>query len=440
MRLYKHVIATLLVLFSLNISAQIDFLQSGPMVGYSEMREVQLWVQTTESAEVKIVYWEKGASNNQYHTLPVVTDKSKAFSCKLLADKVLPDKIYEYEIWINRRKVELPYPCEFQSQNLWQWRTDAPDFKIALGSCSYISEERFDRPGKPYGGDYQIFSSIDSTKPDLMLWLGDNIYLREADWNTYTGIYHRYTHTRSLPEMQALLANTHNYAIWDDHDFGPNDADGSFIHKEKTLEAFKNFWANPTFGNSKTPGTYSQFSFNDCDFFLLDNRYNRTPKYNVGNREILGKQQREWLIAALKNSRATFKFIAVGGQFLSSAATYENHENYKEEKQWILKRLEEENIKGVVFLTGDRHHGEISKQTLANELVVYDITSSPLTSRAHKKVKEENQFRVENSLIKQRHFTTIEVQGKRKKRVLTIKSFGSDGELLFEHLIEQPKY
>jgi len=38
---------------------QADNLQSGPMVGYSNMREVMLWVQTRDSAKVIFRYWEK---------------------------------------------------------------------------------------------------------------------------------------------------------------------------------------------------------------------------------------------------------------------------------------------------------------------------------------------------------------------------------------------
>gem|GEM_PF-6823568 len=47
------------------VFAQANLLQSGPMVGYSEMKEVLLWVQTKSSAKVKFAYWEKGnASQN----------------------------------------------------------------------------------------------------------------------------------------------------------------------------------------------------------------------------------------------------------------------------------------------------------------------------------------------------------------------------------------
>ena len=42
--------------FSAELFAQ-DLLEAGPMVGYSAMRETELWVQTKSSASVKFVYW-----------------------------------------------------------------------------------------------------------------------------------------------------------------------------------------------------------------------------------------------------------------------------------------------------------------------------------------------------------------------------------------------
>ncbi|MGB0404110.1 MAG: alkaline phosphatase D family protein [Salibacteraceae bacterium] len=417
---------------------QQSLLQSGPMVGYSEMKEVAIWAQTNQEAYVSLSYWEKDLDEKKYQTETIKTTKKTGFTALLIADSVLPGRLYDYQLIINNIPIKRPYPCLFRTQSLWQWRTDPPDFKFVIGSCNYVSESQYDRPGKPYGGDYGIFKSIDQINPEMMLWLGDNIYLREVDWNTQTGINYRYTHTRSLPEMQPLLARTHHYAIWDDHDFGPNDSHGSFTHKDITLEAFKNFWANPSYGINGKPGITSQFSYNDCDFFLLDNRYNRTPVYDSANSEILGSEQIDWLIAALKASRSPFKFVAVGGQFLNSAKTYENHSRYPKERDYILKRIADENIKGVVFLNGDRHHGEISKLTLQNKIDVYDITSSPLTSRAHKKVKEYNEYRVEGSLITERHFTVIDVTGAKGERLLTIESFNTQGESIFTYSINQP--
>ena len=159
----------------------------------------------------------------------------------MIADQVIPGKKYKYEVYINNYKIERNYAMEFQTQELWKWRTDPPDVKFIIGSCSYINEPEFDRPGKPYGSNFEIFNSINKKNPDFMLWLGDNTYLREPDWNSRTGFIKRYSHTRAFPELQPLLASTHHYATWDDHDYGPNNSDGSFWLKETASEIFKLF-------------------------------------------------------------------------------------------------------------------------------------------------------------------------------------------------------
>jgi alkaline phosphatase D len=147
-------------------------LQSGPMVGYSEMREVLLWVQTKQAAKVKIMYWEQGNPAQKMSTDELTTQKKDAFVARLVADQVQPSKKYDYEVWLDGKKVNISYPLSFQSQVLWRWRAEPPAFKFAFGSCAYVNDAPYDRPS-PYGGEYQIFTNIAAQKPDFMVWGGD---------------------------------------------------------------------------------------------------------------------------------------------------------------------------------------------------------------------------------------------------------------------------
>ncbi|MFN3638833.1 MAG: alkaline phosphatase D family protein [Chloroherpetonaceae bacterium] len=414
--------------------AQAELLQSGPMLGYSDMKETLLWVQTKSQAKVKFEYWEKGKPEQKFTTEELYTNKQTAFTAKAIADKVEPGRRYEYALYINGQKVERPYPLEFQTQPLWQWRTDPPEFTIAVGSCAYINEEQYDRPGRSYGSNYDIFKSIYSKKPDVMLWLGDNIYLREPDWNTREGIFHRYTHARSLPELQPLLASTHHYAIWDDHDYGPNDHDRSFWNKETTLEAFKLFWGNPAYGVAGLNGITGQAQWGDVEIFLLDNRYNRTPNARkTQTRTILGEAQFQWLIDALVTSKATFKLIAIGGQVLNSVAKYETYENIApEEKARLIQAITDEGIQGVIFIDGDRHHTELSKLERKGTYPLYDLTVSPLTSGVSvNAAKEENAHRVPETIVTEHNFGILKFSGKQNERVLTITIYNKDGNPLW---------
>jgi alkaline phosphatase D len=272
-----------------------------------------------------------------------------------------------------------------------------------------------------------------------MLWMGDNIYLREADWDTKTGIYHRYSHSRSIKELQPLLAKTQNFAIWDDHDFGPNDGDRSFYNKYMTQQAFKDFWANKSYGldANQKEGTCSTFSWSDAEFFLLDNRFFKSPNdRKSGEKTILGKQQLEWLIDALASSKAAFKIIAIGGQVLNSSARFENYECYKEEKNYLLEQIKSNEIRGVVFLSGDRHFTELSKISVSATQQIYDWTVSPLTSNIATSYKEDtNVNRVEGSLFVENCFGTISFSGIKETRQMKLTLFDSNGNELWNKII-----
>jgi alkaline phosphatase D len=434
----KNLLYIYCLLVSIAISAQ-NTIKSGPMVGYCEMKEAAIWLQTEKEASVEIEYYEKEFSSNKFKSELYFTKKENAFTCHVLLDKLQPGKKYFYAVYIDKKKVSFPYETSFTSKKLWLWREDAPDFTLALGSCTYINEESLDRPGKGYGSNYSIFESINSKNPDIMLWMGDNVYLREADWDSKTGIYHRYSHSRSIKELQPLLAKTQNFAIWDDHDFGPNDSDRSFYNKFNTQQAFKDFWANKSYGldvNQKE-GICSTFSWGDAEFFLLDNRFFKSPNdRKTGEKTILGKQQLEWLIDALSSSNASFKIIAIGGQVLNTSPRFENYECYKEEKDYLLDQIKKNSLKGVLFLSGDRHFTELSKISISETQQLYDWTVSPLTSGISTSYKEDtNTNRVDGSLFAENCFGIISFSGNAQNRQMKLTLFNKEGKELWNKII-----
>lgn len=426
-----------LTLSALGVVAQENMVLSGPVLGYAEMREAIIWVQLKESASVQAFYWPQEDKSQRRSTDMVGTSANTGNTAKLYFRMLEPGTIYEYEIFVNDEVQSFDFPLNFDTEPLWDYRTDPPTFTIAMGSCLYINEEAYDRPGKPYGGDYQILTEIQEQQPDAMLWLGDNIYLREADFFSRSGYIGRYTHTRNLEELQALMASCNNYAIWDDHDFGPNDGSGSWIHRDMALEMFKLFWPNPSFGYRDLPCTFSAFNYRDCDFVMMDNRYYRSEASDTHPEQIFGKEQIDRMIDLLKQSQAPFKFVLTGGQFLNTAKVFENHSNYEEERAYILKRLNDEGLQNVIFISGDRHHSEVNEVVLPNGNKVYEFTVSPLTSGAASSVTEENENRVEGSLIKQRNFAVMKISGERKERVLELVYYDSNGEELYSWSLNQ---
>ncbi len=425
------------IVFGLQTHAQMQC-----MMGFVGMRSARVWVSTPQQCAVGVAVFIPGSKSPE-RIFNSKTAAEKGNTCIVDLEGLEPGTTYGYRVFpIEDDGSGENFSSIFTTQELWQYRKDPPNFKIALGSCTFVNETAYDRPGDPYGDEFHIFDTIVKKDPDLMLWLGDNIYLREVDFQSYGSIIHRYKHTRSQREIQNLMQHCPNMAIWDDHDFGPNDSNGSFVHKDWTLEAFKAFWPNPSYGLSNEEsgkGITTHFQYSDIEFFLLDNRYHRTWKDSIGNTAstILGETQLNWLLQALKQSQAPFKLIAIGGQFLNSAAVFENYANYEQERELIIRTIEKENIRGVVFLTGDRHCGELSYMPLQNKNGIFDLTVSPLTSKAFDMSKEENKWRVENTVSGVRHFATMEFTGKRKQRVLTIRVFDANGKQLWTKDVPQ---
>jgi len=419
--------------------AQSSLLQSGPMVGYGQMTEVMLWVQTTKPADVQFRYWNTAAPDKKLLSKKVPASADRAHVAHVLIDGLTPGNKYAYELLINGKVVPRPYALRFQTQPLWQWRTDPPEFTVAFGSCLYINETEWDRPGKPYGSDYEVLTVLASKQPDLMLWLGDNTYYREVDWHTVAGLRHRWTHTRSTPELQPILGAAHNYATWDDHDYGPNDADRSYRLRTEALENHKLFWANQTYGTDETRGVFGRFEWGDVEFFLLDDRYHRSPNLspNDGNKTMFGKEQLQWLLDGLSSSTATFKVVANGNQVLNPSTGGETLFNYRRDYDALLRYIKENKISGVVFLSGDRHLTELVVLKDTAFYPLYDYTSSSLTAGLSSFKDADNPHVVPGTLVNDAHnFGILRFSGPRTDRVLTMECWDHTGRLRWTHEVK----
>lgn len=438
----------LIFLFVQTVSAQSSLLRSGPMVGYGQMTEVLLWVQTTAPATVQYQYWDVDHPKNKLKSPVVKTTEEDANIVKTLITGLKPGRKFEYEILLNGKVVKRNYPLRFQTQPLWQWRTDPPEFSVAFGSCSFINEAEWDRPGKPYGSEYEIFTVLASKNPDLMLWLGDNTYLREIDWDTKAGIVHRHSHTRQTAEMQPILGAAHNYATWDDHDFGPNNADRSYRMRNESLETFKLFWGNQTYGTDETKGIFGRFTWGDIEFFMLDNRYHRSPNDapDDENKTMFGREQLQWLKDALSNSTAPFKIVVNGNQMLNeNGEFYEALPQFSAEYRSLLSYITQNKITGVIFLSGDRHHTELIVHNDSTLYPLYDFTSSSLTAGLNSMKRRDgsmgkefnNPQRVEGTLVNDQHnFGMLTFTGPRTDRSVRLEVVDVTGTVRWSKIIK----
>ncbi|MBN8702370.1 MAG: alkaline phosphatase family protein [Bacteroidetes bacterium] len=440
MRIILFFLATLF-LFSNSIAAQKKKAPSkyiaGPMLGYVQHREACVWLLVDRRAEKAIIrYWKPGAKDTS--TVVCIVNQQPAFfnpyrttiSVKFILPLLDMNTTYNYKLNIDKETVTGVY--SLTTKDLWEWRKPAPDFSFIVASCFYLNDSIYDRPGRPYGVESAIFDHIAEQPADFMIWTGDNIYLREVDYSSNSGMEYRYIHARKHPLMKKIFYARPNYAIWDDHDFGPNDANREFPLKEASLELFKDFWGNQTYGEADNKGVYSKFSYADADFFLVDNRYYRTPEKNKLATTQLGKEQLNWLKNNIASSTSKFKFIIAGGQMLDTIgmAKKECLGMYENDYNEFINFISEKNIKGLVFISGDRHLTELLKIKTFTGKSFYEFTCSPVSSGAYniKGGPELNKpGRIENTLVSDQNYGKISVYSNAdKKRVVKIEVFDKE--------------
>ena len=411
---------------------------SGPMLGPVELRDAAVWVEVAPSVKsVQLAYGKKGSA--QKKTVRYTGKLGQDFNpLSFTLGHLEPATTYEYSFIIDGKPA--PQKGIFITKELWQWRKPAPDFSFLAGSCAYFNEAPYDRPGPPYGGDSTIFETMATENAAFMLWLGDNWYTREVDYYSEWGLWYRAHHDRKMPVLQNFLKAMPHLAVWDDHDYGPNDIGRHYHLKENSREVFKNYWLNKSHGRNNE-GIYTLYSHSDVDIFILDNRWWRSsdgwPDSVAGRpnpeKQMFGPEQMTWLKNALLYSDATFKLIVTGSQANNPASAFDKWSRFPSEYNDFLAFLTERSINGVLFLSGDRHHSEIIKVERKGTYPLYDVTSSPLTSGTHQFAPEEqhNPYRVIGVAGKQ-NYSRFAVSGPKGQRKLAVQFLGVKGEPLGE--------
>jgi len=423
---------SILLLAFCALTAQAEQLKPGPMLGHTVLRAANIWVQANEKGSAILEYWAEDKKNDR-HSLTAELDHNYGNVHTFLLQDLEPGTRYNYALSVNGKPVNRDKSYSFVTQTLWQWRTDPPEFSVLTGSCNFENEKAYDRAGKPYGDGWEIFDQMATEDADMMLWLGDNWYYREVDFDAEQSMLYRVEHHRSHGHLKNILSRFSNYAIWDDHDYGPDNSDSSFIFKQKALDIFKKYWSNPSSGMPETDGIFTKVRFNDVDFFLMDARYHKSNEFmpDGPDKIMYGKEQLTWLKNQLLGSSASFKFIVGGSQMLNDYHKYEGWDKYRHERDAFIKWLDEAKIKGVVFLSGDKHHTELLRVNRAGAYPLYELTCSPLTSGTHERWLDQirgNPALVKDTLVGTRNYCKLNFTGPRKDRSLTIEVYGADGK------------
>lgn len=312
--------------------------------------------------------------------------------------------------------------------------------RIAFGSCS--------KQTKPQ----PVLDVVVARKPDLFVYLGDNIY---ADTRDMAVLRAKYQELGRKPEFQRLRASIPVLSIWDDHDYGENDAGKGYPFKEQSRDIFFDFWKVPAGSPRRThPGIYGVHEFRAAgktlQVLLLDTRWWRDPlRRNPRDlppdspykndyqpdadptKTFLGEEQWAWLKAQLLKP-ADVRIIASSIQFGHEYNGFESWTNFPAEQQKMIDLIRETQANGVLFLSGDVHWAEISRRDIPGGYPLYDVTASGITETWPK--VEPNRYRV-GEVVPENHFGQIVIDWSQADPEISLQVINLRNEVRLDHQV-----
>src|SRR3954471_6134137 len=296
-------------------------------------------------------------------------------------------------------------------------QTDAPIQRIAFGSCA--------------SQDYPqvVWDAINEVKPDLFIFLGDNVYADGTDMDYIKKCYEKLGAKPGFKKLRE--SKTKILATWDDHDMGQNDGGADYPKRAESQQIMLDFFGEPKDSpRRKREGVYESYTFGPSgkrtQIILLDTRYNRSPlkpmdppykSYepkdphadkdgfvlrgtgrNAPNRDpaatILGPVQWKWFEEQLKVP-ADLRIIGSSVQFVADDQTWEKWGNFPLEQQRFYRLIKQNKTNGIFIISGDRHRADISRIDNKIGYPLWDITSSSLNSPSKPDTQDEpNKYRV----------------------------------------------
>jgi alkaline phosphatase D len=306
---------------------------------------------------------------------------------------------------------------------------------IAFGSCN-----KMDKP-------QTLWADILNSSPNLWIWLGDIIY---ADTSDMKALAAHYKLLKTTPGYKKLRSKAQVIGIYDDHDYGKNDACKNQPLKRSSKKCLMDFLDVPM--NSpvrKREGAYQSYTFGQgsqrIKIILMDTRYFRDTlkpdptkqKRYLPNEtgDMLGEAQWKWLEKELRTSQANLNILCSSVQIIPDEHGYEKWGNFPAARKRLLNLIVQTKPKNLLLLSGDRHMAEISKMDLQGlPYPLYEFTSSGMT-HIRSGTNEPNKFRSGDMIVK-RNFGLLKIYWVNDKPVVTMQIRGHENELYQETVVK----
>ena len=247
--------------------------------------------------------------------------------------------------------------------------------------------------------DQSIWDQIAAENPDLVLFIGDNVYGdSDPDDPALKELAAAYGVLAQSEPFSRARAASPLLTIWDDHDYGLNDGGGNYANKYASEMLYDYVWDVPPDDPRRTrPGVYGSWIIGEAgkqvQIILLDTRFFRSElalsdepgmrgkeRYMPDpdpEKTMLGADQWAWLEGELKKP-ADLRLLVSSVQFIADGHGWEGWKMLPTERARLYQLIDATEADNLIMLSGDRHAAGLYKTDDAIGYPLFEATSSSL--------------------------------------------------------------
>jgi phosphodiesterase/alkaline phosphatase D-like protein len=230
-------------------------------------------------------------------------------------------------------------------------------FSIAAASCGGQGTPEYH--GAANTTNTPAYDRIREREPLLLIHMGD---LHYRNLNTTSSASYRtaYKDVLANSRFNELCLNVPIAYVWDDHDFGPNDSDGTYSGKATAQQVYREYV--PHYDLDDAAAIYQTFVIGRVRFILLDTRSGRSPDTNTDNasKTRLGATQKQWLKDTLLAASEPLIVLEVGSWIGNSTSFPDGWESFSTERTELFDYFSANGLMDRLLLMGGDVHELIS--------------------------------------------------------------------------------
>lgn len=352
-------------------------LSLGPIAGAVTSNSVKLWARGYAARSFRVQY--KPTSSSIWLTsAEALFDPAHDYTAVLTLTGLASNTSYDYRPVVD---------CDVDSQSQGSSKTllapgSTGSFRFSFGAD--ISQGWIYESDPAKSAQTQVFDVASAMNPDFMMIIGDVVY---ADAGTVASTLEqyrdKYRQNFAQVSLRSFMREHPTFMMWDDHEI-QNDWDngktGLYLNARPAFEEYAT-------SHGPTPRTsgelYYSFRVGQADFYVLDPRSFRSSNSATDNasKSMLGAVQKADLKAWLSSSTAKFKFLVSSVPWNDFGTTStDSWSGFKTERAEIFNYIKDNNIRGVVLISGDQHWSAAYKLNQIAPYNLYEFMPTPIAT------------------------------------------------------------